>query len=61
MTIDKHAPIKSIRVSEKYCPWINNDLKKLIRERDKLKRQQLKASLLPLWNPTEKFDAELIN
>ena len=49
MIIDKHAPIKSLRVCEKYCPWINKDLKGLIRERerDKLKKKQLNTLLLP--------------
>ncbi len=37
-TIDKHAPIIEMRVSEKYCPWINKDLKNLMRTRDRLKK-----------------------
>ena len=28
MIIDKHVPIKSMRVSENYCPWINKDFKR---------------------------------
>ncbi len=36
--IDKHAPLTEIRVSEKYCPWINKDLKDLMHTRDKLKK-----------------------
>ena len=51
--IDKHASLKSLRISEKYCPWINKDLKGLIRERDKLKKKQLNTILLPLWSPAE--------
>ena len=27
--IDKHVPLIEMRVSEKYCPWINKDLKNL--------------------------------
>ena len=42
MIIDKHAPIKSIRVSDKHCPWINKDLKGLIRTKDKLKKAAVK-------------------
>ena len=38
LIIDKHAPIKTLRVSERYCPWVNKDLKELIRSRDKLKK-----------------------
>ena len=33
MIIDKHAPIKSMRVSEKYCPWINKNLRAHQRQR----------------------------
>ena len=32
--IEKHAPLCQIRVSEIYCPWINSDVKNLIRNRD---------------------------
>ena len=60
MIIDKHALLKSIRVSEKYCRWINKYLKGLIRERDKLKKQQLNT-ILSLWSPTEKFEIGSIN
>ena len=42
--IDKHAPTKTLRVSERYCPWVNEDLKGLIRSRDKLKKAALKAN-----------------
>ena len=56
MIIDKHAPINSMRVSEKYCPWINKDLKGLMKKRDKLKKQQLNTFFLPSWSPIEKFE-----
>lgn len=39
-----------MRVSEKYCPWINEDLKKLIRSRDKLKKAANKAKSETLMN-----------
>ena len=38
LIIDKHAPITEMRVSEKYCPWIDKDLKALMQTRDKLKK-----------------------
>ena len=41
--IEKHAPMKTIRVSEKYCPWVNADLKRTIRSRDKLKKKAIKT------------------
>ena len=36
--IDKHAPITEMRVSEKYCPWIDKDLRDLMHTRDKLRK-----------------------
>ena len=40
--IDKYAPIKSVRVSERYCPWINANLKTLMHSRNKTKRVAIK-------------------
>ena len=55
MIIDKHAPIKSKRVSEKYCPWINKDLKGLIGERDKLKKAAVKHNSSSLMESHRKI------
>ena len=41
--IEKHAPLKEIRVSERYCPSIGKDLKSLMRTRDRLKTAALKS------------------
>ena len=35
--IEKHAPVQNMRVSDKYYPWVNADLRTLIKSRDKLK------------------------
>ena len=43
LIIEKHAPLREMRVSEKYCPWINKDLKSLMRNRDRLKIAALKS------------------
>ena len=48
--IELHTPLRHIRVSEKYCPWINADLKKLIRTRDRLKRSAVKNKSQNLMN-----------
>ena len=48
MIIDKHAPIRSMRASNKYCPWINKDLRGLIREREKLKKEAVEHNFSPL-------------
>ena len=50
LIIDKHAPIKTLRVSERYCPWVNEDLKRLIRSRDKLKKASVKSRSLILMS-----------
>ena len=36
--IEKHAPLKTIHVSDKHYTWISNDFKGLIGSRDKLNR-----------------------
>ena len=66
LIIDKHAPIKTLRVSEKYCPWVNVGLKQLIRSRDKLKKaavksksQLLMSSYRQIRNKTNKQNFEL--
>ena len=35
--IEKHAPVQNMRVSDKYFPWVNADLRAFIKSRDKLK------------------------
>ena len=42
LIIEKHAPMTVMRVSEKYCPWIDKDLKKLMQTRDELKKAAAK-------------------
>ena len=41
--------MKTIRVSEKFCPWINNDLEGMIRSREKLKKAAVKSGFPLLW------------
>ena len=48
--IEKHAPLRQIRVSEIYCPWINSDLKNLIKTRDRLNRSAVKHKSQHLVN-----------
>ena len=42
--IEKHAPLKQIRVSERYCQWVNANLKGLLRTRDRLKKAAVKCN-----------------
>ena len=44
--IEKHAPYRELRVSERYCPWVTLELKNLIRKRDKLKRNAIENGVL---------------
>ena len=43
LSIDKYATLIGMRVSEKYCPWINKILKELMQSRDKLKKATSKS------------------
>ena len=43
LIIEKHAPLREMRVSEKYCPWIDKDLKGLMMTRDRLKKAACKS------------------
>ena len=36
LIVNKHAPLTEMRVSEKYCPWIDKDLRNLMQTRDLL-------------------------
>ena len=36
LTEEKHALLREMRVFEKYCPWIDEDLKDLTMTRDRL-------------------------
>ena len=50
LIIDKHAPLCEMRVSEQYCPWIDRDLRDLMRTRDKLKKSAVKSKSALLWD-----------
>ena len=39
--VEKHAPIRDIRVSDRNCPWVNADLKALMKSRDRLKNAEV--------------------
>ena len=43
MIIEKHAPMRHRRVSEKHCPWITTQLKASARTRDSLRKSTVKA------------------
>ena len=41
--IDKHIPIRTKRSKQRFTPWMNPDLYKLMKDRDKTKRKALKT------------------
>ena len=49
-----------MRVSEKYCPWIDHDLKKLMRTRDRLKTAAAKRKS-PLIMDSYRHDRNKVN
>ena len=36
--LEKHAPTRDIRVLDRNCPWVNADLKALMKSRDRLRK-----------------------
>ena len=53
--IEKHAPTRDMRVSDRNSPWINTEIKLLMKSRDKIKKPQLKINLPLLWKTIGKF------
>ena len=40
--VNKHMPIRKKRVKQQSCPWMNSNIHKLMKERDKLKKRAWK-------------------
>ena len=47
--IDKHAPIRSRRISNKNSPWVTNELRRLMYKRDYLKKQAISSGDPSIW------------
>ena len=43
LIIEKHAPLRERRVSDKFAPWLTPDLKNMFRTRDRLKAAAIKS------------------
>ena len=43
LILDKHAPVRNRRVSNKFSPWLTKDLKQLSATRDRLKKQAVRS------------------
>ena len=48
--IDKYAPLKKRRVRQKNVPWITNEVKVQMRERDKCKKRAVSSGKSKDWN-----------
>ena len=45
----KHAPIKTMRVKDRYCPWVDKDIVKLMYARNHAKKCAVKTTSEALW------------
>ena len=43
LILEKHAPVRNRRVSEKFSPWLTNDFKQLSATRDRLKKLAVRS------------------
>ena len=43
LILEKHAPTRNRRVSEKFCPWVTKDFQLMCKVRDKLKKQAIRS------------------
>ena len=55
LVVGKHAPHIERRVSDKSTPWLNPEIKKMFRTRDKLKTAAVNLDLTYYWKLTSKF------
>ena len=51
---NKHAPLRSKKVRNKKAPWLTSELRKLITNRDKLKRQAVISNDMAIWDKFKK-------
>lgn len=47
--MDKHAPLKKVTVRTVNAPWIDEELKKCMADRDRIKRAAIKSGDLLEW------------
>ena len=43
LILEKHAPTRNRRVSDKFCPWLTNDFKLMCKARDNLKKRAIRT------------------
>ena len=47
---EKHAPMKTMRMKNRYCPWMNNDILNLMYHRDFLHKKAVRSKCVNDWN-----------
>ena len=47
--IDKHAPIRSRRISNRNSPWVTNEIRRLMFKQDYLKKQAITSGDPDIW------------
>ena len=52
--IDRHAPMRKVRVKQKESPWMTRDILTMIRDRDKLKIKAKRSKLTSDWENYKK-------
>ena len=55
LIIEKHAPLRERRVSDKFAPWLTPDLKNMFRTRDRLKAAAIKSKSVLLMEAYKKI------
>ena len=58
---DKHAPLKTKRTRALRSPWINSEIKKRMRHRDRLKAKAIKTKDPKLWDAFKKVRNKVNN
>ena len=48
-TLEKHAPIKSMKIRYRQCPFLNDEIKKLMKNRDKLHKLARQTRMQSHW------------
>ena len=61
LIIEKHAPLRERRVSDKFAPWLTPDLKNMFRTRGKLKAAAIKSKSVLLMEAYKKFGTKPMN
>ena len=57
--LDKHAPVKQIKVSTRKKPWVNLDIRKMMQERNRIFEKPTELETRHFLNSTRKLELKL--